>query len=286
MTGDEIRDLIAAEARKAGSAGILTQESQSERRGPWLQVRTPHGFEWNRYELGIEGLRPELEGFRIVHLSDLHLKPFWSPVYQNLAERVTAAQADVVLVTGDFVDSKTRGIKAVPYVLKFLEGVKSRLGSYGILGNHDGDLIGPYLSKGGIELLDGQRVEITSGVEVVGTTGTTREDFDWGMMRTMPQKPDGGVRIVMSHYPDTLLRLGIIRPDIVLAGHTHGGQICLPGGNPIISHDSLPKRLCKGAHRIGNTWLVTSRGLGFTSLAIRLWCPAEVVEITLRRLNQ
>jgi predicted MPP superfamily phosphohydrolase len=175
-------DLIRQEERQSGSPDIVTLQPVCERRGPWIQVRVPHGFEWNRYEVGVEGLREELEGFRIVHLTDLHFKPFWSVVYEQVARRVSEAGADLVVVTGDFVDSKTRGTEAVPYVSRLLEGLKARLGVYGILGNHDGDLIGPYLPKAGVRLVGGKRVEVVEGVELIGTTEVAREDFDWGQM--------------------------------------------------------------------------------------------------------
>jgi len=90
-------------------------------------------------------------------------------------------------------------------------------------------------------------------------------------------------RIVLCHYPD-LIRpaAATIAPDLYLAGHTHGGQICLPGERAILSHDSLAKSMCKGAHGYEGTCLIVSRGFGFSTLPLRVFCPAEVVEIELR----
>jgi predicted MPP superfamily phosphohydrolase len=68
----------------------------------------------------------------------------------------------------------------------------------------------------------------------------------------------------------------------MLAGHTHGGQACLPGGIPIIRHDTLPRRYCRGVNRLFDTWLVVSRGMGFATRQFRVFCPAEVVELVLR----
>jgi predicted MPP superfamily phosphohydrolase len=73
-----------------------------------------------------------------------------------------------------------------------------------------------------------------------------------------------------------------MRPDLYLAGHTHGGQICLPNERALMSHDTFPKRMCKGAHDVEGTCLVVSRGFGFTTIPLRVFCPAEVVEIELR----
>jgi predicted MPP superfamily phosphohydrolase len=91
-------------------------------------------------------------------------------------------------------------------------------------------------------------------------------------------------RIVLSHYPDALVKLQAldVTPDLHFAGHTHGGQVCLPGRVPILRHDTLPRRYCTGVHRFGDTWLVVSRGMGYSTYPIRVFCPAEVVEVVLK----
>jgi predicted MPP superfamily phosphohydrolase len=68
--------------------------------------------------------------------------------------------------------------------------------------------------------------------------------------------------------------------DFFLAGHTHGGQICLPGGWPLITHDRMPRRYSKGIFRFDGTWYIVSRGFGFAGVPVRINCPAEVAEIT------
>ena len=94
-------------------------------------------------------------------------------------------------------------------------------------------------------------------------------------------------RIVLAHYPDLITSSAAMRPDLYLAGHTHGGQICLPGGRAILTHDHLPRHLCKGAHELGDgTCLVVNRGLGFATIPLRMFCPAEVIEIVLFYLVQ
>jgi predicted MPP superfamily phosphohydrolase len=95
----------------------------------------------------------------------------------------------------------------------------------------------------------------------------------------IPSKGENTLRIAMSHYPDALRRIGRLEADLFLTGHTHGGQICLPGRIPIIKHDSLPRPYCTGVHRVDDTWLVVNRGIGFTTLPIRVFCPSEVIEI-------
>jgi hypothetical protein len=84
----------------------------------------------------------------------------------------------------------------------------------------------------------------------------------------------------MSHYPDQFHRAKPLAADFFLAGHTHGGQICLPGGIPIITHDRMPRRYASGIHRLGETWYIVSRGMGYASLPLRVNCPSEVAEVT------
>jgi predicted MPP superfamily phosphohydrolase len=71
-----------------------------------------------------------------------------------------------------------------------------------------------------------------------------------------------------------------VAPDLFLCGHTHGGQVCLPGGRALLTHDKLPKHICKGIFRAGNTWMAISRGFGFAGMPARVFCPSEVIEIT------
>jgi hypothetical protein len=149
------------------------------------------------------------------------------------------------------------------------------------------DLLAPHLVRFGVSVMVHRRVEVPIGnakIELLGLPGPDRDDLDIRFIETLPPRQHGVPRIVLGHYPDllrTLLSNGCV-PDIYLAGHTHGGQVCLPNECPILRHDSFPRRLCKGAHEVGGTCLVVSRGFGFTTLPLRVFCPAEIIEIVLR----
>ena len=255
-------------------------------RGPWMQYRVPRGFEWNRYVLPIAALPPELEGLRILQITDLHLRKFWSDVYDGLIERVRKEAPDLILLTGDFVDSKRRPLPAVPTVRRLVSGLKARLGVFGILGNHDRYHLRPHLDGIGLTLLDkeSRRIEVDgAGLELLALPGVDRRHLTQEVLNSYPPKSLGVPRIVLAHFPDHLRKAAALKPDVYFAGHTHGGQICLPGGFAPVRHDSLPRALCKGVHRAGSTWLVVGRGMGFTGLPFRFFCPAEVVEVTLTR---
>ena len=118
-------------------------------------------------------------------------------------------------------------------------------------------------------------------IELIGLPGKRRNELSSRFINALPEAQPGIPRIVLSHFPDHLKRTEGLQADLFLAGHTHGGQICLPRGATLMWHDSLPRRFARGAHRVGKTWLVVSRGLGWTGFPVRTWCPPEVVEIRL-----
>ena len=261
------------------------------RRGPWLQFRFPWDFEINQLDLPIAGLPPALEGLRILHLTDLHFRAGWARPFDELIDGVAADPPDLILFTGDLVEHHYDPRPAFESAGRLVTALQSRHGKYAILGNHDGDLLGPMLLGWGLHLINGGLECLTihhTPIELIGLPGVHREDLTARFISRLPppapDSPSGHratLRIILSHYPDALPQIAHLRPDLVLAGHTHGGQVCLPGGIPILTHDSLPRRTCKGIHRIHDTWLLVGKGFGFSTWPFRTFCPAEIIEITL-----
>jgi predicted MPP superfamily phosphohydrolase len=275
----------------AGSAKSIRQiatqaEVRWERHGPWLQFFVPSRFSWGQADIAIPGLPEALDGLRIVHLTDMHFRGYWSRWYDRVLDRVEAAQPDLVLLTGDFVDHQHDHRPALTVVERFVTRLKGRLGTYAVLGNHDGDLIGAHFKAWGLTLINGRVVRLRgeeATIEIIGLHGCDREDIDARFPDAIAPKPDNAVRIVLTHFPDWLPKARTLGADLMLAGHTHGGQVCLPWGSPIYTHDSLPKRMSHGVHRVGGTWLAVGRGVGFSGLPVRAFCPAEGMELVLRR---
>ncbi|HEX4055411.1 MAG TPA: metallophosphoesterase [Tepidisphaeraceae bacterium] len=257
-----------------------------DRIGPRLQILTAKGFEWLDAQLPIPGLPSELEGFRLLHISDLHMRRRWDPAYDELIARTQTDPPDLIVYTGDFVENKHDVGRVMPLVRRLVDSLKSRLGTVTILGNHDGDLLGPPLASLNLTLVDHRRLALHSGsatLELIGIAGVERKDFDPVFLHSLGSKPPRTVRILLSHYPDLIRRSRFLQADLFLAGHTHGGQVCLPGGIPVLRHDSLPANLINGIHRTYDTWLVSNPGFGFSSIPIRLYCPAQVIEIRFRK---
>jgi hypothetical protein len=258
----------------------------SDHAGPPIELFSARGFEWVTADLPIPGLPPELEGFRILHLSDLHIRPKWDPVYDDLQSKVRAHPPDLIVFTGDFIEDKHNFRREIPFLRRFFAGLVSRLGTVAIFGNHDGDLLSLPLSEMNLTRIDHRRLSLHSGsatIELIGIAGVEREDFDPDFLHALSPKPERSIRILLSHYPDLIRKSMFLDPDLFLTGHTHGGQVCLPGKIPILRHDSLPRKFIGGINRFHTTWLVVNRGIGFSSLPIRLFCPAEVIEIHLRK---
>jgi len=94
----------------------------------------------------------------------------------------------------------------------------------------------------------------------------------------LKEVPQGEPVLLLAHSPAIIKRRGAERASVIFSGHTHGGQICLPGGRPLYIHTPLPLRYGSGLHRLGNgrTLLIVSRGVGQTRLPLRLWCPPEM----------
>ena len=219
-----------------------------------------------------------------MHLTDLHLGRGWGKAYDLLMGKVRDDPPDLILFTGDFVEDRFDHRVGLPNVLRLFAGLRAKWGTYAILGNHDPDVIKPYLVEVGIRFVTDERVLVPVAgvvVELIGFPGAARADLDGDFVRGLPRREAGVPRIILSHYPDLFPAALGLEPDLYLAGHTHGGQICLPNGWPPMTHDRMPRRFCKGIHRIGRTWFSVSNGFGFTGVALRVFCPTEVAEMVL-----
>ena len=149
----------------------------------------------------------------------------------------------------------------------------SRRGTFAILGNHDGDLLGPRLLEWGVHLVSARTARLESSratLELVGVPSVSRLDPFDEFVRSIGPRQRAVPRLVLSHFPDSIRALHPLGADLILAGHTHGGQCCLPGGIPLVTHDSLPRRMSRGVHELPNgSLLVVNRGVGFANLPIR-----------------
>ena len=252
--------------------------------GPPFQYRDAVGFEWNTYRVALPNLPPALQGLRILHLSDLHCMPYWQSAYDDLLDRLKLCEPDLIVITGDIVDFIGNPEPCLPTAQRLLSQLRAPLGVFAVTGNHDECLFRSDFSQTPLRFIDQQRMMLKckgSTFELIGIPGEHRSYLTRQFEKQIPAKTPGIPRLILCHYPDHFRRLRRCQPDLFLSGHTHGGQICLPGMIPLLRHDSLPLKYFWGLHEIGNSILVVNRGLGFSTRGIRLFCPAEVVEIRL-----
>lgn len=259
--------------------------------------------------LAIAGLPKQIQGSKIVQLTDLHFDGLLlSQALLNQAiDTTNQLQPDVVVLTGDFVTHSPKPIHKLAHSLK---GLQSRAGTYAVLGNHDLYFpkskieITKALTNAGIQVLWNQVVyPLGSELAFVGLPDFWSPEFKPSIV--MDQLDVNLPRIVLSHNPDSAEILQQWRVDLQLSGHTHGGQIVLPGLGAVpswvhASRERIPKFLwpwipfleakwpkvvkhwewAQGLHQVGRNNLYVNRGLG-TFPPGRWNCPPEVTAITL-----
>lgn len=261
-----------------------TPNIRTLRRGRWIQLGLGWDLSHIEIDLPIAGLPPALDGLRLLHLSDPHLHASWHRSYDRALERIAGLNVDLIAFTGDWIEDKFDHRTGLATALRFARGLRSKFGTFSCLGNHDGDLLAPHLLDAGVHVLVGERRAIAGGdatLEVIGLPSVYRTDLSDALLESFGPPTATAFRLALCHFPDQVRRIGPLAPHLMLAGHTHGGQICLPGGYPIIRHDSLPRRQIYSLHRFGPTWLHTSRGLGCSKWNVRLFCPPEITVIRL-----
>jgi uncharacterized protein len=263
---------------------------------PALQIGDDPRFRLQKLRLLVPGLASELRGFRMLWLSDIHLRARW-PVALGLAiSRAMREHPRMTLITGDFVESKVDHTPALPWVRRLLSEVRTEFGTFAILGNHDGRSLPGDLVGEPVTFIEQRRMSVGpgGGIELIGFPGFSPDDLDLAGL-SVPESggggggawgeagdKGGGCRIVLCHYPRLVREAMRFGPHLFLAGHTHGGQVCLPTGRPLITHDSLPRRYASGVHAFGGTTLAVSRGFGCSGPELRMFCPPEIYVIELQ----
>jgi predicted MPP superfamily phosphohydrolase len=230
----------------------------------------------------VPDLDPTLDGLTILHLSDLHLDSL-AGIREAIQDAVRGVAPDLCLLTGDYAAHYRRNSAAVVEGLKqILEGVKPKHGVYLSLGNYDSvHLAKAIRAETEWRLLINESVRLSHGGAVITLLGLDDpfEQAHEPMVRALTGGGQG-FRIVLSHTPDLAAAAAAAGHDLYLCGHTHGGQICLPNGRPMIVNTARPDLAC-GLWREGNMWGYTTRGAGVSGIPRRHNCPPEVALLTL-----
>jgi len=289
---DRIRVATSAEVQLIGVRSA-TSEVVAMRRAhiPFASLRRLgahndlYDIEVTRYELFIDDLPPSFDGFRVAFLTDTHVTSFMRRAfYRECINRVTAFDPDIVLLGGDFVTWR----KDIPLMADvLLTGLTARDGVYAVLGNHDywsnGDDVRTAMEGRGVRFIINQNVQLRRNGEHLWLTGIDEvyrgePDVAAAFSGIGESEPCIGV----SHHPDIIDELDGRRLDLLVCGHTHGGQIRLPFFGPIVIPSRHEGEFAEGFHRVRGVLMYVSRGIGAVP-PLRILCRPEVATFTLRR---
>jgi uncharacterized protein len=267
---------LPAAAGAAGLGGVL------ESAGP-VRLR--------RRTLRLPGLPPELSGLRILHFADVHL---WHlvrlPDLQRALRRAPRGEYDLVCVTGDLADDMAQ----LPAALELIAGLAAPLGHFACLGNHEharglDQALAAY-AAGPVELLRGGgtvlrhrgRPFVLAGIDDPRAAPRTSQRAFYAdqVERAFAGAPDGHFRVLLSHRPSVLPQAARAEVDLVLAGHTHGGQLAIAGRSILQLYGAAS--WAWGVYRRGRTVMHVTCGMG-QWFPFRLGCPPELVLLELRR---
>jgi uncharacterized protein len=246
-----------------------------------------HGYLYERHRVGVtraalpvSGLPAALDGLRIALLTDFHLTG--DSAAEDIQRAIVLARAetpDMIVLGGDYVTQLDRRFMAP--CADLLKALTAPFGVFGVLGNHDDDVEMPReLRRRGVEMLNDGRTTLTirgETLDVIGLRFWTRQPSD--LARLMR----GGTTTTMllAHDPRRIVQAAALNIPLMLSGHTHGGQIVIPGiGSPGLR--KFP--VSQGIARRENTTAFVSRGIGTVYIPCRINCPPEVALLTLKRL--
>ena len=228
-------------------------------------------------------LPPAFEGYTLLQLSDLHLDMSEAHL-ERLIQSVQGLTHDVCVLTGDF---RFRTFGPYAPALKALARLRPHLGRtvYAVLGNHDTVRMVPGMEALGIGVLMNESVRIERDGSSLALAGI--DDAHYFRTHNFDKAAAGigpdDCAILLSHTPEPYRHAAHADFSLMLSGHTHGGQICLPGGMPILTDSDAPRAFARGPWRYHRMTGYTSVGCGVSIVDVRLNCPPE---ITLHRLRR
>lgn len=243
----------------------------------------PYQLAIEQHTVSLRRLPRELDGFRIVHLSDIHHGPFTGrEQIERAVEVANGLKPDMVALTGDYISHEREYAQPCAEMLGKL---RARRGIYAVLGNHDNWVDAPLVTDlfnlAGIKVLSNQGMRFEDRgasfwLAGVNDTMVGLEDLPLALAGSSEDE----LKLLLAHNPIILRRAARAGVDLVLSGHTHGGQVTLRSERS--ASGRVRRRILRGLGRRGETQIYVTRGLGTVVLPVRYGCLPEVSLLTLR----
>jgi predicted MPP superfamily phosphohydrolase len=238
----------------------------------------------NRMEIEFAHLPAEFDGFTLLMLADLHLDGH-DELVERAVEAVRPIEPDICVMTGDYrFHVKGAFAQVLEPLERLLSAVAPRQGHYAILGNHDTvEMIEPF-ERLGVTILSNDAATFRRGGAELHVLGVDDVHYYYteharGALESVPD----GFTVALVHSPELAHTAADVGVSLYLTGHTHGGQICLPGGRPLLTNSASPRRFASGLWQCGDMVGYTSTGLGVSGIPVRYNSRGEAALITLRR---
>jgi len=234
-------------------------------------------------ELSCVDLPAAFDGFRLLHISDTHIdgNPELIDILVRLIEPL---EYDACVITGDFREGTFEDYETpARLMIELRRHIKTV--TFAILGNHDAVEMVPMLEDGGIRILLNEHVVLERRDEKIWLAGVDDPHYyeTDNLDKAIEGVPEAGFKILLAHSPEIARKAAFAGINIYLCGHTHAGQICLPGGRPLLTNSKCLRKLRSGLWHFEEMTGYTSHGAGTSSVAVRFNCPPEITVHTLRR---
>lgn len=240
-------------------------------------------FEPNKLEVTqITLYDEELKGIKIVFASDFHIKPHQQKRLEKVVETINEQNADIVLSAGDYVSGHSEFLTMpINKIAKGLGNIKSKYGFYTSLGNHDkylgAERIRTALEEYNITVLNNENIKVNIDGKEIYIVGIQYKHKNKKLINKALKGTKEPI-IFLTHSPDEFYKIPN-NVNLILAGHTHGGQVVLPFIGAILTGSIYRDRFLYGLKELDGKKIITTRGIGVSILPLRFNCPPEIMVI-------
>ncbi|WP_457551551.1 metallophosphoesterase, partial [Desulfobacula sp.] len=238
----------------------------------------------NKVDLYFYNLPEEFEGYTILHMTDLHLDSL-PDMDKKICEKISGLKVDLCVLTGDYRESTNGSFKKILELLhRIVTSIQHQDGIMAVLGNHDTCLMVEPFEIAGLTILINETIHINRGDSHISITGLDDpyHYYTDQSLRALEESPEG-FKVVLVHAPSMFDLAADNGYSLYLTGHTHGGQICLPRGIPVIRHLRHGKKYYRGIWHYNKMTGYTGQGVGVVGIPVRFNTQSEITLLRLHR---